>query len=212
MRHINYFFFNIVDDVCAHSSFFRIEITDLQIQDVRLPLDTQHTVEAKTTIGTSRALEEMRQNYQMKEIGYSNDKLTKQQAYENEGEKIDELGKRKVAEIKNRLSGAKAETQKIIRDTQEQSKSSVEQIRASNGKAVAERTAETRKILALPMYTPDLNTAIMCGGEHLVGKEIVAENAAQLIADYTRGEVLKKVSCCCFCFLIKLFSTIKIYI
>ena len=29
--------------------------------------------------------------------GYANDKLTKQQAYENEGEKIDELGKRKVA-------------------------------------------------------------------------------------------------------------------
>ena len=47
---------------------YGIEITDLQIQDVRLPLDTQHTVEAKTTIGTSRKLEEMRQNYKMKEI------------------------------------------------------------------------------------------------------------------------------------------------
>ena len=63
------------------------------------------------------------------------------------------------SEIKNRLSGAKAETQKIIIDTQEQSKSSVEEIRASNNKSVAERTAETRKILALPMYTPDRNTA-----------------------------------------------------
>ena len=34
----------------------------------------------------------------------------------------------------------------------------------------------------------------MCGGEELEGKEIVAENAAQLIADYTRGEVQKKIA------------------
>jgi hypothetical protein len=40
---------------------FGIEICDLQIQDVRLPEEVQKTVESKTTIGTTRALEAISQ-------------------------------------------------------------------------------------------------------------------------------------------------------
>ena len=40
----------------------------------------------------------------------------------------------------------------------------------------------------MPYYKPDRKTAILCGGEELEGKRIVAENASQLIEDYTRGE------------------------
>lgn len=165
-----------------------IEICDLQIQDVRLPKRTQLTVEAKTTIGTSRALEKMKQKKKILEIEYSNEKKLKIQEFGNEGEKIEERGKRQVAEVNNHLERERANTQKILRDTEEQSLSKIEQIKAETDKEIATLSAETKKIIALPYYTPDRKTAILCGGEELEGKRIVAENASQLIEDYTRGE------------------------
>jgi hypothetical protein len=70
----------------------------------------------------------MQQKHKIQQIEYSNQKLLKQQEFENEGEKIDERGKRQVAEINNALTRERAHTVKIIRDTQEKSKSSVAQV------------------------------------------------------------------------------------
>ena len=168
--------------------------SDLQIQDVRLPKATQVTVEQKTTIGTSRALEVMRQRFKIQSIEYSNEKQLKIQEFGNEGEKIEEKGKRQVAEVNNELGREKANTGKTLRDAEEQSRSTISQISAETDKEIASLTAATNKIDALPFYTPDRATAIMCGGAELEGKEIVAENASQLIGDYTRGEVQKNLA------------------
>jgi hypothetical protein len=173
---------------------FGIEICDLQIQDVRLPEMTQKVVETKTTIGTQRTLEVMRQRFSIQVIEYDNEKKLKIQEFGNEGEKIEEKGKRQVAEVNNSLEREKANTQKILRDTQEQSQSKIEQIRAETDKEIASLTAQTKKIQALPFYTPDHATAVICGDAALEGKAIVAENASQLIGDYTRGEVQKNLA------------------
>lgn len=173
---------------------FGIEICDLQIQDVRLPANVQKTVENKTTIGTSRALEAMNQKHKILQIEYANEKMLKMQAIGNIGEQIEEKGKRMVAEVNNNLARERANTKKILRDTQEQSQSKINEISANTDKHIAELNAKTQQILALPMYTPDAKTAIMCGGVEFENKEIVAENAAQLINDYTKGEVQKNLA------------------
>jgi len=72
--------------------------------------------------------------------------------------------------------------------------SKIKQIQAETDKSIANLTAQTKQIMALPMYTPDRKTAIMCGGSEFENKEIVAENAGQLIGDYTRGEVQKNLA------------------
>ena len=85
---------------------YGVEITDLQIQDVRLPPKLQSTVSAKTTVATSRALEAMIQKKKIQTIEFENESKLKDQEYGNEGEKIVERGKRMVAEVNNELAAS----------------------------------------------------------------------------------------------------------
>jgi HPt (histidine-containing phosphotransfer) domain-containing protein len=61
-------------------------------------------------------------------IEHANEKALKQQAVGNEGEQIEEKGKRMVAEVNNSLAREKANTKKILRDTEEQATSKIKQV------------------------------------------------------------------------------------
>ena len=133
---------------------FGVEITDLQIQNVKLPKQIQETVQAKTTIATSKALEKMHQRDKIQRIEYENEIKLKDQEFGNEGEKIVEQGKRMVAEVNNELARERAKTKQVLRDVQERAKSKKAQIIADTNKAVAVLHANARQISSLPKFTP----------------------------------------------------------
>jgi len=173
---------------------FGVEITDLQIQNVKLPKQIQETVQAKTTIATSKALEKMHQRDKIQRIEYENEIKLKDQEFGNEGEKIVEQGKRMVAEVNNELARERAKTKQVLRDVQERAKSKKAQIIADTNKAVAVLHANARQISSLPKFTPTMEEARLLGGEEYAGKEIVAENAAQMVTDFTKGEITKRIA------------------
>ena len=173
---------------------FGIEITDLQIQNVILPPDIQRTVEAKTTVSTSKALEAMNQKYEMQRIDYENEIKLKDQEFGNEGEKIVEAGRRMVAEVNNRLARERAKTKQVVRQVEEMAKSKMSKIDADTNKAVAVLEANAKQLKALPKFVPSESEAKLLGGKELAGKEIVAGNAAQMVKDYTKGEITKKLA------------------
>ena len=171
---------------------YGVEITDLQIQDVRLPPKLQSTVSAKTTVATSRALEAMIQKKKIQTIEFENESKLKDQEYGNEGEKIVERGKRMVAEVNNELARERAKTKQAIREVQEKAKSKKAKIDAETNKEVAVLLASASQISSLPKFVPTAEEAKMLGGQEHAGKEIVAENAAQMVLDYTKGEITKR--------------------
>ena len=66
---------------------------------------------------------------------------------------------------------------------------------ADTNKEVAVLDANARQIAALPMFVPTLKEAQeRLGNTEHAGKEIVATNAAQMVTDYMKGEITKKVA------------------
>ena len=158
---------------------------------MRLPPKLQSTVSAKTTVATSRALEAMIQKKKIQTIEFENESKLKDQEYGNEGEKIVERGKRMVAEVNNELARELSKTKQAIREVQEKAKSKKAKVEAETNKEVAVLLASA-KISSLPKFVPTAEEAKMLGGQEHAGKEIVAENAAQMVLDYTKGDITKR--------------------
>jgi choline dehydrogenase-like flavoprotein len=78
---------------------------------------------------------------------------------------------------------------------QDKAKSKKAMIVADTNKEVAVLDANARQIAALPMFVPTLKEAQeRLGNTEHAGKEIVATNAAQMVTDYMKGEITKKVA------------------
>lgn len=125
---------------------YGVQIIDVAIQRVRLPQQFEKQMEERTTYGAVIEEQKMKQLSDMQKIQQGEQIRTVQQRHHEDEEKEREVGKRAVTEIKKKLDGIVAETQKMIAAIAEEEAAATREIKAQNDLLVQKLESETLQI------------------------------------------------------------------
>lgn len=136
----------MMNDLNRQFNKFGVQIIDLQIQDVKLPEHIHKELQEKTTTNSVILRQEKDQEFAMLKTAYREEKAEAELEMENKREKIEQQGKKALAEWHKKYEQIIADTNLQVLDVNERNKSAVAEIEASRAKKLAELNAETEKI------------------------------------------------------------------
>jgi regulator of protease activity HflC (stomatin/prohibitin superfamily) len=136
----------MMNDLNNQFNKFGVQIIDLQIQDVKLPQNIHRELQEKTTTNSVILRQEKDQEFAMLRTAYREEKAEAELEMENKREKIEQEGKKALAEWQKQYEQIIADTNLQVLDVNEKNKSAVAEIEAARAKQLAQLTAETDKI------------------------------------------------------------------